>query len=92
MRASDADQVETLLTRWGSDGLGKLESERLTYRKIFCFIRHFAPFRPTLGYSRIRQKNQARAINEAVSALKSEQHRTANGEDAPLCVVNGIGT
>jgi protein-serine/threonine kinase len=27
-----------------------------------------------------------------VSALKPEQHRTANGEDAPLRVVNGIST
>jgi protein-serine/threonine kinase len=42
--------------------------------------------------ARIRQANQARAINEVVSALKPEQHRTANGEDAPLRVVNGIST
>src|ERR1700677_4080818 len=42
--------------------------------------------------ARIRQANQARAINEVVSALKPEQHRTANGEDAPLRVVNGVST
>ena len=42
--------------------------------------------------ARIRQANQARAINEVVNALKPEQHGTANGEDAPLRVVNGIST
>ena len=36
--------------------------------------------------------NQARAINEVVNALKPEQQQIANGEDAPLRVVNGIST
>ena len=88
VHASDADQAEALLTRCG---LGKLGSERLTYQKIFS-IHHFAPIRSTLGYSHIRQANQAGAINEVVSALKLEQHGTANGEDAPLRVVNGMCT
>jgi hypothetical protein len=42
--------------------------------------------------ARVRETNQARAINEVVNALKPEQQQTANGEDAPLRVVNGIST
>jgi protein-serine/threonine kinase len=42
--------------------------------------------------ARVREANQARAINEVVNALKPEQQSTANGEDAPLRVVNGIST
>ena len=42
--------------------------------------------------ARVREVNQARAINEVVNALKPEQQQTANGEDAPLRVVNGIST
>lgn len=76
VHASDADQAEALLTRWGPDGLGKLGNPRWAI-----------PIK-----ARIREANQARAINEVVSALKPEQHRTANGEDAPLRVVNGIST
>jgi len=41
--------------------------------------------------ARVREANQARAINEVVNALKPEQQRT-NGEDPPLRVVNGIST
>ena len=40
VHASDADQAEVLLTRWGPDDLGKLGSERLTVsptRKYFLF-------------------------------------------------------
>ena len=51
MYLPDDDHGEALLTRWGPDGLGNLGIERLTYRKIFPFIHHFAPFRPTLDYS-----------------------------------------
>ncbi|KAH9083902.1 kinase-like protein [Lactarius deliciosus] len=76
VHASDADQAEALLTRWGPDGLGKLGNPRWAI-----------PIK-----ARIREANQARAINEVVSALKPDQHRTANGEDAPLRVVNGIST
>jgi hypothetical protein len=42
--------------------------------------------------ARVREANQARAINEVVNALKSDQHCPANAEDAPLRVVNGIST
>ena len=41
--------------------------------------------------SRVREANQARAINKIVNALKPEQQRT-NVDDPPLRVVNGIST
>ncbi|KAF9524002.1 kinase-like domain-containing protein [Crepidotus variabilis] len=54
VHASDADQLEALLTRWGPDGIGKLGDP------------HWA--NPIKNY--IRQQNQARAINQVVNALK----------------------
>jgi len=74
VHASDADQAEAILTRWGPDGLGKLGDPRWAI-----------PIN-----ARVREADRARAINEVVSALKPEQQSTANGEDAPLRVVNGI--
>ena len=41
--------------------------------------------------ARVREVNQAREINEVVNAPKQEQ-QVANGEVAPLRVVNGIST
>jgi protein-serine/threonine kinase len=41
--------------------------------------------------ARVREANQARAINEVVNALKPN-HFGTNAEDAPLRVVNGIST
>ena len=63
-------------------------------RKYFLFTTslHSDPRWAIPIKARIRQANQARAINEVVSALKPEQHRTADGEDAPLRVVNGMST
>jgi len=75
VHASDADQAEAILTRWGPDGLGKLGDPRWAI-----------PIK-----ARVREANQARAINEVVNALKPEQ-QSANGEDSPLRVVNGIST
>ncbi|KAH9964132.1 hypothetical protein BC827DRAFT_1154124 [Russula dissimulans] len=59
--ASDADQAEAILTRWGPDGLGKLGDPRWAI-----------PIK-----ARVREANQARAINEVLNALKPEQHQTA---------------
>jgi protein-serine/threonine kinase len=96
VHASDADQAEAILTRWGPDGLGKLGGEHPSSRDFFSFFssslllldpRWAIPIK-----ARIREANQARAINEVVNALKPEQQSTANGEDAPLRVVNGIST
>jgi protein-serine/threonine kinase len=96
VHASDADQAEAILTRWGPDGLGKLGGERPSFRSIFSFFfslslllldpRWAIPIK-----ARVREANQARAINEVVNARKPEQQRT-NGEDPPLRVVNGIST
>lgn len=54
VHASDADQAEALLTRWGPDGIGKLGDPQWAH-----------PIK-----SRVRQNNQERAINEVVNALK----------------------
>lgn len=42
--------------------------------------------------ARVREANQARAINEVVNAFKPDHLCLANAEDAPLRVVNGIST
>jgi protein-serine/threonine kinase len=97
VHASDADQAEALLTRWGPDGLGKLGGE-LSFSPECIFL--FSPFQLFLLdprwaipiKARVREANQARAINEVVNALKPVQYYPANTEDAPLRVVNGIST
>ncbi|OSD06903.1 kinase-like protein [Trametes coccinea BRFM310] len=76
VHASDADQAEALLTRWGPEGQGKLGDPRWA-----------DPIK-----DRVRYMNQAKAINEVVSALKP----TPSSSDAPsnqaLRVVNGMST
>ncbi|KAF9482115.1 kinase-like protein [Pholiota conissans] len=75
VHASDAEQYEALLTRWGPDGIGKLGDP------------HWA--NPIKNY--IRQRNQVKAINQVVSALKPTQ-----SPDIPslgqLHVVNGLSS
>ncbi|KAF8070658.1 kinase-like domain-containing protein [Lyophyllum atratum] len=77
IHASDADQLEALLTRWGPDGLGKLGDPRWAN-----------PIK-----DRVRQNIQARAVNEVVSAsnpARNEwQEEAVRGE---LRVVNGMST
>jgi protein-serine/threonine kinase len=76
VHASDADQLEALLSRWGPDGMGKLGDP------------HWAnPIK-----NRIKKDNQARAINEVVSALKSPIDGRALEQLGPLRVVNGLST
>lgn len=77
VHASDADQAEALLTRWGPEGQGKLGDPRWA-----------DPIK-----DRIRQMNQAKAINEVVNALKpsiSQSYRIDAGQLGPLHVVNGM--
>ncbi|KAF9263382.1 kinase-like protein [Marasmius fiardii PR-910] len=75
VHASDADQAEALLTRWGPDGLGKLGDPRWAN-----------PIK-----NRIRQNNQARALNEPVSpSHPTEVTPIDAGALGPLRVVNGI--
>jgi len=40
VHASDADQAEAILTRWGPDGLGKLGGEHLPPRNFFPYFHH----------------------------------------------------
>ncbi|KAI9572151.1 kinase-like domain-containing protein [Boletus coccyginus] len=76
VHASDADQAEALLTRWGPDGMGKLGDPRWA--------------RPIK--SRVRQTNRARAISQVVSALKPSATSAPDGQSPPLRVVNGATT
>ncbi|GLB37641.1 putative kinase-like protein [Lyophyllum shimeji] len=76
VHASDADQLEALLTRWGPDGLGKLGDPRWA-----------SPIK-----DRIRQNNQARAVNEVVNSsnpVRNDWDDSARGE---LRVVNGVSS
>jgi len=74
VHASDADQLEALLTRWGPDGVGKLGDP------------HWA--NPIKNY--VRHRNQAKAINQVVNALKPSQN--SRFEYGQLHVVNGMSS
>ncbi|KAG9316382.1 kinase-like domain-containing protein [Chiua virens] len=76
VHASDADQAEALLTRWGPDGIGKLGDPRWA-----------KPIK-----SRVRQTNRARAINEVVNALKPSATSASDAQSPPLRVVNGLSS
>ncbi|KAG8925338.1 hypothetical protein FRC00_004085 [Tulasnella sp. 408] len=89
VHASDAEQAEALLTRWGPSGMGKLGDPRWA--------------RPIKDY--VRQQAQARAVAEVVGAMHPtlSQLQTIPGEStddgrtkpigpAPLRVVNGMST
>ncbi|KAG8932846.1 hypothetical protein FRC03_000163 [Tulasnella sp. 419] len=89
VHASDADQYEALLTRWGPDGVGKIGNPQWA-----------API-----VNMLRQRAQARAVAQVVSALKpgasqfgailEEQGAHTYGQlshPAPLRVVNGMPT
>lgn len=88
VHASDAEQAEALLTRWGPSGMGKLGDPRWA--------------RPIKDY--VRQQAQARAVAEVVGAMHPtlSQLRTIPGESTDdgrtkpigpaLRVVNGMST
>ncbi|KAH0827531.1 hypothetical protein J3R83DRAFT_4250 [Lanmaoa asiatica] len=76
VHASDADQAEALLTRWGPDGMGKLGDPRWA--------------RPIK--SRVRQTNRVKAINDVVNALKPSATSAPGAQSPPLRVVNGMST
>ncbi|KZV69519.1 kinase-like protein [Peniophora sp. CONT] len=71
VHASDADQFEALLRRWGPDGQGKLPDPSWAL-----------PIK-----NRVRQTNQARAVNEVINALEPTASVIAPGQ-AQLRVVN----
>ncbi|CAL1707585.1 unnamed protein product [Somion occarium] len=76
--ASDADQAEALLTRWGPEGQGKLGDPRWA-----------DPIK-----NLIRENVQAKAVNEVVSGLKPTQSSLSrpDAQLPPLRVMNGIST
>ncbi|KAF8829064.1 hypothetical protein HHX47_DHR3000485 [Lentinula edodes] len=80
VHASDADQAEALLTRWGPDGLGKLGDPRWAN-----------PIK-----NRIRQGNQAQVVNQDVNIPQQSYRESIGPIDAgalgPLRVVNGMST
>ncbi|TCD71243.1 hypothetical protein EIP91_011721 [Steccherinum ochraceum] len=78
VHASDAYEAEALLTRWGPEGQGKLGDPKWA-----------TPIK-----NLIRRNNQARAVNEVVSAMKPTQSTLgrSGAPIAPLRVVNGIST
>lgn len=95
MHASDADQAEALLSRWGPDGVGKLGG----IFEVFCLML----LRLTLNAVadprwagpikyRIRQHAQAKAVNEVVNALNPSLTSDASNVKLPLRVVNGMST
>ncbi|KAH8119243.1 kinase-like protein [Phellopilus nigrolimitatus] len=76
VHASDADQAEALLTRWGPDGMGKIGDPRWA-----------VPIK-----LRVRQHVQAKAVNEVVNALNPSLDSDASVFKPPLRVMNGIST
>lgn len=95
VHASTADQAEALLTRWGPDGLGKLGGQDCKCLNLIVVT--YGELDPRWAnpiIERLRQKNQERAINEVVNALKPSQSSIleGGGEPGPLRVVNGMST
>ncbi|EAU91501.2 AGC/NDR protein kinase [Coprinopsis cinerea okayama7 len=77
VHASDADQYEALLTRWGPDGIGKLGDPQWAN-----------PIK-----NRVRMLNQAKAVNEVVNACKPSQGSVYGDTTfGQLHVVNGISS
>ncbi|EJD03128.1 kinase-like protein [Fomitiporia mediterranea MF3/22] len=76
VHASDADQAEALLSRWGPDGMGKIGDPRWA-----------GPIK-----LRVRQHVQAKAVNEVVNALNPSLSSDASVLKAPLRVMNGMST
>ncbi|PPQ62918.1 hypothetical protein CVT24_006158 [Panaeolus cyanescens] len=76
VHASDADQLEALLTRWGPDGVGKLGDPRWA--------------NPIKNY--VRQRTQAKAINQVVNALRPSPSKLDGPYPSPLHVMNGMST
>lgn len=76
VHASDAEQAEAILRRWGPDGLGKLGDPRWA-----------TPIK-----NLVRENAQARAINQVVTALNTGQSgrpllRVVNGISTPTASV-----
>jgi protein-serine/threonine kinase len=92
VHASDADQAEALLTRWGPDGLGKLGGQNPRYCTFQTLRLDLDPRWANPIIDRTRQKNQEKAVNEVVNALKPSQDSKLEGAHPPLRVVNRLST
>ena len=92
IHASDADQLEALLTRWGPDGLGKLGGQGSPVPRSFPYFTW--PVDPRWANpikNRVRQNNQAKAIHEVLNSLNPSQglDESTHGQ---LRVMNGMST
>lgn len=76
VHASDSDQAEALLTRWGPDGMGKIGDPRWA-----------DPIK-----LRVRQQVQAKAVNQVVNALNPSLGSDSSSRPPPLRVMNGMST
>lgn len=93
VHASDADQAEALLTRWGPEGQGKLGGKVcLLVHPVLHVDRLFSdPQWANAIRNIIQQSNQARAVNEVVNALKPSVSTLSRADHGPaLRVVNGV--
>lgn len=96
VHASDAGQLEELLTRWGPDGMGKLggnpSSGPCPYEHRISTDDFVDPRWANPIKDRIKSQNQARAVNQVVSALKTSADGRPTAQAAPLRVVNGLSS
>jgi protein-serine/threonine kinase len=96
VHASDADQYEALLGRWGPDRQGKLGGPSASYTHIHT--PDASPADPRWANpikNMVRQKNQARAVAEVVGAMHPSQsttQATPTTQYPPLRVMNGMPT
>jgi protein-serine/threonine kinase len=72
--------------------LGKLGGQDLRYCAFQTLRLDLDPRWANPIIDRIRQKNQAKAVNEVVNALKPSQDSKLDGAHPPLRVVNGLST
>ena len=97
VHASDSDQAEALLTRWGPDGMGKIggtdiifsptQGTETTSKIPFIDPRWADPIK-----LRVRQQAQAKAVNQVVNALNPSVDSDASIRPPPLRVMNGMST
>jgi protein-serine/threonine kinase len=96
VHASDADQLEALLSRWGPDGIGKLGGMYTCLSYQLGTVRLTPMADPRWANpikTRVRQENQARAVNEVVNRLNSSPTTPYGGGTlGKLYVVNGISS
>lgn len=95
MHASDADQAEALLSRWGPEGQGKLGGQ-LSDSVSSCASCSRSPDPRWADpiKDQLRKLNQARAVNEVVGGFKPtiSTISAVDKQLPPLRVVNGVSS